>query len=372
MTTSRRRLIAAGAVLALPGWTSRRPRTRPVTGRAAYAGGALRAQLAPAELDAMAAAATARLSPYASDRLDARLERTLAAMRATAITAAVARSDGTIWTQGVAASGAPPRTGPWPGLSEPLVATAVLQLIEERKLAFETTVERWAPEVSAARHLTIEDLLSHTSGLALTGPPASAWPPGLGWAPSAADAVVLGRVIEALDGAPLADAVRRRTVERLELHDTRLGPGAAGGTLSVETSAWEAVKLLRGLLSDGLTSRDTLQRRLMRLYPTTAAPVRTWQGLGLKVTDLAADSWNPADAWVGWAEPRPGGSTVVAYSVRKRAFAALDLQGAGSAESALDLLLLDVEADPGVLRFTPSPPRKSRRKPRPPPRPPRR
>ena len=282
-------------------------------------------------------------------------------MNAGAITAAVARSDGTSWT---AAQGAAPTGFAWPGLGEVLAATVVLQLVEEGKLTLETPIAPWAPEIPTARWITVEDLLSHVSGLsAPAGAPA--YCPGAGWEPAPLDLQLLARIVQAVDSQPLAAAVGKRIVERLELKETSLAASADGG-LAVTAAASDVVRIWRALLGGRLHSPEMTRRRFLRLYPMTAAPVRRWWGLGVMVSDLAADKWNPADVWLGLSRSGAETGAAIAYSPAKRAFAALALTGPGSADSALDLLLLDVPADPTVLRFTPVPPRPAKRRRHPP------
>jgi D-alanyl-D-alanine carboxypeptidase len=374
MTPSRRSLIAAGAALVLPGealaaWPfAVRP---PVgcRGRVAYVGGPLHAQLEAAVFDTAAQVGGARATPFVSDDLDARLEKIAAGMKSQTFTAAVARSDGTLWNQTWAASGAPPAPASfqWPGLADVLVATAVLQLVEEGKLTLATTVERWAPETSTARWITIEDLLSHTSGLAAPSQPAGAiaspYCPGAGWSEVAADYQLLARIVEALDGKPWPQAVSARTIEARELKEMTLSAQGA-----VTASAADVVKFWRALMADGLHSPDMTRHRFLRLYPMTAPPTRTWWGLGVMVSDLAADGFNAADTWLGFSRAAPGVAATVAYSPRRRAFAAIALTGQGSADAALDLLHLGVQAEPTALRFTPRAPQPAK-KPRPRPKP---
>ena len=367
MTTSRRSLIAAGAALALPGealaaWPFRSPKgPQGCKGRVAYGGAPLHAGLEPALFDAAAKAGATRATPYAGDALDSRLEKIVQAMKTRSFTAAIARSDGTLWTL---AQGAAPEAFEWPCLAEVFVATAILHLVEENKLTLETTVERWAPEVPTARWITVEDLLSHVSGL--TAPLQATYCPGAGWAPTAGDYDLLGRIVAALDNKLLPAALTYRLVEGLELKETRI-VAAPGGGLAVIASASDAVRFGRALLGERLHSQAMTRRRFARLYPMTAAPTRTWWGLGVMVSDLAADKYNPADTWLGLSRARLGVSATIAYSPRKRAFCAAALTGEGSPDAAIDLMLLDVQADPSVLNFTPLPP-KPARKPRPPPR----
>jgi len=152
MTTSRRDLLAAGAAFALPGkpaWPFGRQKAKAgCVGRVAYGGGPLRQQIAPADFDAAAKAGAGRATPLASDDLDSRLDKAAKAEKSQGYTAAIARSDRVLWTGTGATSG--PALSPvgfeWPGLADVLVATAILQLVEEGKLTLEATIERWAPE----------------------------------------------------------------------------------------------------------------------------------------------------------------------------------------------------------------------------------
>jgi D-alanyl-D-alanine carboxypeptidase len=368
MTTSRRSLIAAGAALAtLPGeafaaWPFQAKPPVGCRGRVAYAGGALHSGLEAAVFDAAAQVGGARATPFVSDDLDTRLEKIAAGMKSQTFTAAVARSDGTLWNQTLAASGAPPAPASfqWPGLADVLVATAVLQLVEENKLTLATTIERWAPEIATARWITVEDLLGHTSGLAASpaagGAFASPYCPGAGWSGVEADYQLLIRIVEAVDGKPWPQAVSGRTIEARDLKEMTLS--ALGG---VTASAADVVKFWRALLANGLHSPEMTRHRFLRLYPMTAAPTRTWWGLGVMVSDLAADKFNAADTWLGHSRTAPGVAATIAYSPRRKAFAAVALTGPGSADAALDLLHLGVQADPNALRFTPRPPQPAKR-----------
>ena len=371
MTTSRRDLLAAGAAFALPGkpaWPfGRQKPPKGCRGRSAYAGGPLRPQIAPADFDAAAAAGAGRATPLASDDLDSRLEKAAKAEKSQGYTAAIARSDRVLWTQtgGTVA----PVAFEWPGLGDVLVATAILQLVEETKLALDTTIERWAPEVSTARWITVEDLLSHTSGLAdpiqAQAPPAAAYCPGAGWAQTGADYGLLRRILASVDGRPVREAVAERIVARLELKEATIAADAS----AITASSADVVRIWRAVLGGGLQSAETTRRRFLRLYPMTVEPARLHWGLGATVSDLAADRSNPADVWLGLSGSRPGASVAVAYSIRKRAFAAVALTGAGSAEEVIDLLLLGVPSDPSHVDLTaPAPPsvrRARRRRPKP-------
>jgi CubicO group peptidase (beta-lactamase class C family) len=51
-------------------------------------------------------------------------------------------------------------------LSAPITAVVVLRLAEDGKLALDDTLDRFLPEIAHGRSITVEQLLSHRSGLA--------------------------------------------------------------------------------------------------------------------------------------------------------------------------------------------------------------
>jgi D-alanyl-D-alanine carboxypeptidase len=135
------------------------------------------------------------------------------------------------------------------------VATVVLQLAGEGRLALEDTVERWLPGlVSGGGAITVRQLLNHTSGLpdyapedddsfirqvladrrrtwmpqelvgiALARPPLFA--PGAAWAYSNTGYILLGLIVEAASGRPLAAELRRRIFAPLHLRGTTFATG---------------------------------------------------------------------------------------------------------------------------------------------------
>lgn len=144
------------------------------------------------------------------------------------------------------------------------VATVVLQLVGERKLSLEDTVERRLPGlVPNGRHITVRQLLNHTSGLydyaedkaflAQLENPSKVWapralvkiamqhkplfPPGRRWSYSNTGYTLLGLIVEEATGNTLGTELRKRIFEPLSLHatsfDTKpriVGPHAHGYT----------------------------------------------------------------------------------------------------------------------------------------------
>jgi D-alanyl-D-alanine carboxypeptidase len=142
-------------------------------------------------------------------------------------------------------------------VTKTFVATVVLQLAAEGRLGLDDPIERWLPGlIPGGAVITIRQLLNHTSGLpdyaddafvrglfddprriwaprelisrATTHPPLFA--PGASFAYSSTGYIVLGLIVEAATGRPLADEVRRRIVVPVHLRATSLdaGPRIAG------------------------------------------------------------------------------------------------------------------------------------------------
>jgi D-alanyl-D-alanine carboxypeptidase len=134
-------------------------------------------------------------------------------------------------------------------VTKTFVATVVLQLVGEGRLALENTVERWLPGlVPGGANITIRQLLNHTSGLAdyaddafvrrvlddrgkLWAPRelialgtgnAPLFAPGTGFAYSSTGYIALGLIVEAASGQPLSAELRRRIFAPLHLRATSL------------------------------------------------------------------------------------------------------------------------------------------------------
>ena len=150
-----------------------------------------------------------------------------------------------IATQTPMASGDRVRVG---SVTKTFVATVVLQLVAEHRLALNDTVGRWLPGlVPGGGNITIEELLQHTSGIysytndpgflrALFSDPTRVWrpaelvriavahppvfPPGTSFAYSNTDYVLLGLIIQAATGHPAGQELQARIFRPLGLRDT--------------------------------------------------------------------------------------------------------------------------------------------------------
>ncbi|MGW7519846.1 serine hydrolase domain-containing protein [Streptomyces sp. NPDC054796] len=142
-------------------------------------------------------------------------------------------------------------------MTKTFVATVVLQLVGERRIALDAPVERYLPGVvrghgNDGRKITVRQLLQHTSGLpdildhlnplkvledpfahydtrdlvniALAHPPA--FKPGTDWSYSSTGYLLAGMIIESVTGHSYGDEIRRRVIEPLDLRETYV-PGDA-------------------------------------------------------------------------------------------------------------------------------------------------
>jgi D-alanyl-D-alanine carboxypeptidase len=138
-------------------------------------------------------------------------------------------------------------------ITKTFVAVVALQLVRDGRLRLDDTVERWLPGLLPGGHITIRDLLGHTSGLSdyaaddrflrrTVREPRHGWMPrelvrtalrlgpagrpGERFAYASTNYVVLGLVIERATGMPIRAELRRRIFVPLALRDTTFTPGA--------------------------------------------------------------------------------------------------------------------------------------------------
>ncbi|QNK66214.1 serine hydrolase domain-containing protein [Variovorax sp. PAMC26660] len=211
--------------------------------------------------------ATAWRGPNAS-RIDAVIDRAVADQRLVGAVVLLAHDGHIVHRR---AAGVADREGGLPmredalfrlaSVSKPIVSTAVMVLAGQGRLTLDDPVTRWLPDFrprlpdsigGGEATITLQQLLTHTSGLGYRffepsedGPYAQAgvsdgmdssnltltenlrriaqvpllFAPGTGWLYSLATDV-LGGVVEAVCGVPLAEAVRTLVTGPLQMHDT--------------------------------------------------------------------------------------------------------------------------------------------------------
>jgi D-alanyl-D-alanine carboxypeptidase len=235
-------------------------------------------------------------------------------------------------------------------ITKAFVATLVLQLVDERKLSLEDTIERWLPSVVPnGKRITVRQLLNHTSGLfnytedsefvaAAFRDPLRVWrpreivaiatahkpyfAPGAGWRYADTNYYVLGLIVEAATRRPLGSELRHRIFapQRLRattfdnaariaerhahgyflrpLEDVSVGSPsvdwAAGGLVS---NADDLARFFRALLGGRLLAPD-----LLRAMETMVTPTPGWSyGLGLqRLREPCGAAWGHTGANAGY------------------------------------------------------------------------
>lgn len=265
----------------------------------------------------------------------------------------------------------------WASAGKSLIATAVLMLVQEGRLSLEDPVSRWIEGVPNGGVATIRHLLSHTAGLfsANEDRQAQANPgprslqeelrilarhgalacPGARWRYSNSGYVLLGAIIERVEGWPWQDVVEARIIRPLGL--TRMlvlrageadvaplvssrgqpiapeWPGAAG---PVAASAGDMLRFWAALLEGRLLPLPVVATMFDPLFPMFDQG--TFYGLGAMAFEVPGRD-GTTTLWLGHAGGTPGASAVVAYVPALDAFVAAALTGDGSAAAVANLLL---------------------------------
>jgi D-alanyl-D-alanine carboxypeptidase len=133
-------------------------------------------------------------------------------------------------------------------ITKMFTAAIVFQLVEEGKLNLSDTLDKFFPQIPNAGKITIEHILTHRSGIHdfIKEPDFRAWSlnartkdetlafiargkpdfePGEKRSYSNAGYVLLGFIVEKLDGKPYQDALKKRITGKLGLKDTYRGTG---------------------------------------------------------------------------------------------------------------------------------------------------
>ena len=223
-------------------------------------------------------------------------------------------------------------------VTKTFVATVVLQLVGEGKLALDDTIERWLPGlVPNGRAITVRQLLNHTAGLfdylgdgdktverrvlsgdwdyhwkprelvAISTAHKAKFAPGTGWSYCNTCYILLGLIVEEATGNPIAAELRTRVFEPAGLRATSLdaGPRISGryargyellgapplvdfSALSpsfawtagaITSTADDLARFYRALLDGRLLEPDLL-RTMQTTVPVAGRPGWRW-GLGI-------------------------------------------------------------------------------------------
>jgi D-alanyl-D-alanine carboxypeptidase len=331
--------------------------------------------------------------------LDARVADILAQTGAPAVTVAVDVAGLGRWasTQGLARVAPPlPATEAtafsWGSVAKSLTALVVLQLVEEGQLKLDDRLARWYPQMPQADLITLEHLLTHTSGLATnaldsfgqvpqtpsglvraaaTTP--SVFCPGADTSYSNTGYLMLGLIVEAVEQQAFRDVLRRRIAEPLGLRRlraldpgeeqpadvatphrlrdpqadagawSRIGPGNLVATADDMLTVWQA------LLTGRLLPLATVQRQWSQLYPLqnegspAAGRALWWYGQGVMLQEWTDDQGRRR-TWLG----HPGGTqtanALVLYDPLVNAYVSAAVNSEVSSAAVANALLQVVTA----------------------------
>ncbi|HEY4754141.1 MAG TPA: serine hydrolase domain-containing protein [Candidatus Limnocylindrales bacterium] len=189
------------------------------------------------------------MSPLAAARLQQTLDKVRGQLSIPGVSVAILWDDGRSWVGASGLRNVATKDRMTPGtafalasISKTFTAAVVLQLVEEGKLALDQPVAPLLPQFKLDRRITLRMLLDHTSGLpdyflrkgidaALQRAPDATWTaqqawsyvqtkrptPGTTWLYSNTNYLLLGELVEAVTGTPLAQEVRTRLLDPLGL-----------------------------------------------------------------------------------------------------------------------------------------------------------
>ncbi|MEO1044583.1 MAG: serine hydrolase domain-containing protein [Pseudomonadota bacterium] len=307
--------------------------------------------------------------------------------KAKAMTVALAWPDGRLWQK---SSETPERLFYWASATKTFTAVVALQLVEEKRLSLDDRLAKWQPDLPNAEHITVRDLLQHTSGLfsanedpewrangqrSLTARQhddilkdrGAMFCPGQYWRYSNSGYTLLGRIVEAVENRPFADVVQTRIIDRLGLAQTVIvspanldrivplatdgeepvlditGPGTAG---PVAASAGDMARFWAALLNDRLVSAETRQQMFAELLPMF--DVTTYYGLGAMLVDAPAAVGRLI--MLGHYGGAPGVSAWIGYDVNRRMIVTVALTGDGSSTAVANYMLKAGEKAQGANR----------------------
>ncbi|MDX1997388.1 MAG: serine hydrolase domain-containing protein, partial [Thermoanaerobaculia bacterium] len=201
----------------------------------------------------------------------------------------------------------------WASVGKAVTATVTLQLVAEGKLSLDAPLAKWFPKYPHAALITIDDLLSHTSGLfsanedrqvrdkpryrtpeesiAIAKKHGALFCPGQNWRYSNTGYTFLGLILEAVEGRPYGEIAAARIFRPLSLASLRavspedpltdlapLTPKPGGEAVAMSPSwayaagnvvgrAGDLLRLWHALLTGKLLSRDDTAARFRSLYP---------------------------------------------------------------------------------------------------------
>jgi D-alanyl-D-alanine carboxypeptidase len=352
-----------------------------------YRGRPLHAPVAAAAYAKAAGELSGKLDAGLTKQFDAFVDEVLKKTSTPAMTAAVGIPGQGLWStsRGLALVEPPTPLADrsyfhWASAGKAFTATVVMQLIAEQKLGYETPIARWFPKFPNAGVITIDHLLTHTSGIfsfnsdlkfrealgyhppdkliAIAARHGSEFCPGELWHYSNTGYVLLARIAEEIEGQPLHVLITKRILAPLKLTETvALAPrqqlaGLANGHVdrqrdpsfepttpfgagNIASSAGDMLRFWQAILTGKLLPPAQVEQAFARLYPMFDSP--EFYGRGVMLYEFE-DRQKQKIVWLGHSGGTPGIKTVMAFDIEGGLYLAVALNGNFSAEASANKL----------------------------------
>lgn len=353
-----------------------------------YRGAPLHAAVSAETLAAVRHDLDGTIDDSLSGRLDEVVDWILKNTKAPGISAAVGIPGEGIWSasRGLALTEPPTPLSEtphfhWASAGKALTAAVVMQLVEEGKLAYTDPLAKWFPDFPNASAITIDHLLTHTNGifsfnadlpfrkqrryhtpeecLEIAARHGCVCCPGELWHYSNTGYVLLGLIIERVEGRPLDEVFRKRIIESLGLTETvamaprqipdslavghvdgkrdpDFEPTTPFGAGIVAGSARDMLLFWNAYLQGRVVSEASVRDAFSRLYPMYDP--NTFYGRGVMLYDFA-DQNGQRHTWLGHSGGTPGLRALMAYDVESGVYVAVAMNAHVSAEAAANKLL---------------------------------
>jgi len=352
-----------------------------------YVGGALHPALAPETFDGLDQCLVGELDGSLVRKLDEAVSWILKNTLAPGVTAAVGVPGQGLWSTSRGLAVSMPSTPlakrsyfHWASAGKTFTATVVMQLIEEGKLAYDDRLAKWFPKLPNAGAITIDHLLTHTNGIfsfnadlrfqktkgyhspdqliRIAVSHGCVCCPGERWYYSNTGYVLLGCIIEQIEGRPLHEVVRSRIIQPFGLTETiaflpdrppkELALGHVGGKPdrnfepttpfgagNIGASARDMVVFWQSVLAGRILRPQTVVHAYAQLYPMFEQGL--FYGRGVMLTEFT-DTDKEKVVWLVHSGGTPGIKALIAYDLNSRIFLAVAINGNVSAEAAANRL----------------------------------
>ncbi len=274
-------------------------------------------------------------------------------------------------------------------LAQLAIATIISQLIEEKQLLPHDSLERWFPDTPYSDLVTIDHLLTHTSGLkvALTSPETPndhkslyEFCPGTNVRINSANYSTLAQIIEQLEQETLSNVVKQRIAQTLELSAFTVNNSDQSGVHKIITTPKQATLFLSAFLRSELVSDSMVNDALRHIYPLLIPPnlpetfnnpddssqfnpqkrsaLEQFQGIGRGImvgftgssSNQPNQNFNPKPIWVGLEETHNNMGKksnskymIVLFDLQRKLYLSVSMNG-GHGTSVAEQLLKEFDA----------------------------